>query len=221
MPAAQPSRIYVIAGVNGAGKSSIGGAAFRVFGGDYYNPDEAARRLIAEDPGLDLTEANGTAWRQGVGLLRQAISQHLDFAIETTLGGNTIPRLLAEAAAQSTGIHVWYAGLSGVELHLERVRSRVRHGGHSVPEDAIRRRYERSRLNLIDLLPLLAALRMYDNSAEADPADGKMPAPVLVLHAERRKILNPDDLPRAPDWAKPIIAVALKLAQGGYRARGV
>jgi predicted ABC-type ATPase len=221
MPAAQPSRIYVIAGVNGAGKSSIGGAAFRAFGGDYYNPDEAARRLIAEDPGLDLTEANGTAWRQGVGLLRQAISQHLDFAIETTLGGNTIPRLLAEAAAQSTGIHVWYAGLSGVELHLERVRSRVRHGGHSVPEDAIRRRHERSRLNLIDLLPLLAALRMYDNSAEADPADGKMPAPVLVLHTERRKILNPDDLPRAPDWAKPIIAVALKLAQGGYRARGV
>ena len=93
------------------------------------------------------------------------------------------------------------------------MRSRVRHGGHSVPEDAIRRRYERSRLNLIDLLPLLVALRMYDNSAEADPADGRTPAPVLVLHTERRKILNHDDLPRAPDWAKPIVAAALKIAQ--------
>jgi len=213
MPPARPSRIYVIAGVNGAGKSSIGGAAFRTFGGDYYNPDEVARQLIAADPELDPTEANAAAWRQGVGMLRQAIAEHLDFAFETTLGGNTIPRLLAEAAVQGIGTYVWYAGLSSPELHMQRVRSRVRHGGHNVPEDAIRRRYERSRLNLIALLPLLAALRMYDNSAEADPADGATPAPVLVLHIERGKILNPNDLPRAPDWGKPIVAAALKLAQ--------
>ena len=213
MPPARPSRIYVIAGVNGAGKSSIGGAAFRSFGSDYYNPDEAARQLIAADSGLDPAEANAAAWRQGVGLLRQAITERLDFAFETTLGGNTIPRLLAEAAAQGVAIYVWYAGLSSPELHLRRVRSRVRQGGHNVPEDAIRRRYERSRLNLIALLPLLTALRMYDNSAEADPAVGATPLPVLVLHTERGKILNPDDLPRAPDWAKPIVAAALKRAQ--------
>jgi len=217
MAPARPSRIYVIAGVNGAGKSSVGGAAFRSFGGEYYNPDEAARQLIAADPGLDPTEANVAAWRQGAGLLRQAIAERLDFAFETTLGGNTIPRLLAEAAVQGIGIYVWYAGLSGPERHLQRVRSRVRHGGHNVPEDAIRRRYERSRLNLIALLPLLAALRIYDNSAEADPADGATPEPVLVLHTERGKILNLDDLPHASDWAKPIVAAALKLAQERYR----
>jgi predicted ABC-type ATPase len=213
MPPARPSRIYVIAGVNGAGKSSIGGAAFRNFGGDYYNPDEVARQLIAAAPGLDPAEANVTAWQQGVALLRQAIAERQDFAFETTLGGNTIPRLLAEAAAQGVAIYVWYAGLSSPELHLRRVRSRVRQGGHNIPEDAIRRRYERSRLNLVALLPLLTALRMYDNSAEADPADGATPAPVLVLHTERGKLLNPDDLPRAPDWAKPIVAATLKLAQ--------
>jgi predicted ABC-type ATPase len=213
MSPARPSRIYVIAGVNGAGKSSIGGAAFRSFGGDYYNPDEAARQLIAADPGLDAAEANSAAWQQGVGLLRQAIAEHLDFAFETTLGGNTIPRLLAEAAAQGIAIYVWYAGLFSAELHLRRVRSRVRRGGHDISEDAIRRRYERSRLNLIALLPLVAALRMYDNSADADPADGATPAPVLVLHTEGGKILNPDDLPRAPEWAKPIVAAALKLLQ--------
>jgi predicted ABC-type ATPase len=213
MPPARASRIYVIAGVNGAGKSSIGGAAFRVFGGDYYNPDEAARELIATGPGRDAAEADAAAWRQGVRLLRQAIAERLDFAFETTLGGNTIPRLLAEAAAQGIGIYVWYAGLASPELHLRRVRSRVRRGGHDIPEEAIRRRYERSRLNLIALLPLLTALRMYDNSAEADPADGATPAPVLVLHTDRGKILNPSDLPRAPDWAKPIVAAALKLTQ--------
>jgi len=212
MPPARPSRIYVIAGVNGAGKSSIGGAAFRSFGGDYYNPDEAARQLIAADPKLLLDDANVAAWQQGVGLLRRAIAERLDFAFETTLGGNTIARLLAEAAAQGVAIYVWYAGLSSPELHLRRVRARVRQGGHDVPEDAIRRRYERSRLNLVALLPLLTALRMYDNSMEADPAGGATPVPVLVLHIERGKILNPADLPRAPDWAKPIAAAALKLA---------
>ncbi|HEX9673263.1 MAG TPA: hypothetical protein VGA12_07500 [Burkholderiales bacterium] len=203
--------------MNGAGKSSIGGAAFRSFGGDYYNPDEAARQLIAANPGLDSTEADVAAWQQGVGLLKQAVAERLDFANETTLGGNTIPRLLAEAAAQGVAIYVWYAGLSSPELHIQRVRSRVRHGGHNVPEDAIRRRYERSRLNLIALLPLLAALRMYDNSVESDPADGATPAPVLVLHTERGKIFNPGDLPRAPDWAKPIVAAALKLTLERYR----
>jgi len=213
MAGARPPRIYVIAGVNGAGKSSIGGATFRSFGGDYYNPDEAARQLIAADPRMAPTEANAAAWQQGVGLLRQAIAQRLDFAFETTLGGNTIPRLLAEAAAQGVAIYVWYAGLSSPELHLKRVRSRVRQGGHNIPEDAIRRRYERSRLNLIALLPLLTALRMYDNSAEADPADGATPAPVLVLHTEHGKVLNLADLPHAPDWAKPIVAAALKLGQ--------
>jgi predicted ABC-type ATPase len=213
MPPARASRIYVIAGVNGAGKSSIGGAAFRAFGGDYYNPDEAARELIATDPGRDAARADAAAWRQGVRLLRQAIAERLDFAFETTLGGNTIPRLLAEAAVQGIAIYVWYAGLSSPELHLRRVRSRVRRGGHDIPEEAIRRRYERSRLNLIALLPLLTALRMYDNSADADPAEGATPALVLVLHTEREKILNPADLARAPDWAKPIVAAALKLAQ--------
>lgn len=211
MRPARPSRIYVIAGVNGAGKSSIGGAAFRSLGGEYYNPDEAAGELITANPRLDQTEANIAAWQQGSGLLRQAIAEHLDFAFETTLGGNTIPRLLAEAAAQGIALYVWYAGLSGPELHLQRVRSRVRHGGHDVPEDAIRRRYEHSRLNLIALLPSLAALRIYDNSADADPAAGATPAPVRVLHTERGKILNPDELPQAPDWAKPIVAAALKL----------
>jgi hypothetical protein len=52
---------------------------------------------------------------------------------------------------------------------------------------------------------------VYDNSAEADPAEGKTPKPVLVLHMERGKIRNTDELAAAPDWAKPIVAVGMKL----------
>ena len=51
----------MLAGVNGAGKSSIGGAMFRESGADYYNPDEAAKALIAANPGLEQTKANAAA----------------------------------------------------------------------------------------------------------------------------------------------------------------
>lgn len=214
---ARPSRIYVLAGVNGAGKSSIAGAAFRNYGGEYFNPDEAARRLMAANPGMDQAAANSAAWRKGRDLLEKAIREKLDFALETTLGGGTISRMLAQAAAQGAGIYVWYVGLSSPELHIRRVRSRVRMGGHDIPEQAIRRRFEHSRLNLIALLPVLTALRLYDNSTEADPAAGKTPvlAPVLIM--EHRKILNPGDLPRAPDWSKPIVAAAIKLSRPEMR----
>lgn len=207
----------MIAGVNGAGKSSIGGAAFRENGGEYFNPDEAARRLMAANPGTDQAAANSAAWRQGRSLLEQAIGKNLEFAFETTLGGSTIARLLAGAAARGMAVYVWYVGLSSPELHIRRVRARVRRGGHDIPEETIRRRFEHSRLNLVALLPALTALRLYDNSAEADPAAGKAPAPVPVLVMEHRKILNPGDLPKAPDWAKPIVAAAIKLAQPQMR----
>ncbi len=203
--------IYVLAGVNGAGKSSLGGAAFRAFGADYFNPDEAARALIAANPALTQAEANAQAWQLGKGLLERAIAEGLDFVFETTLGANTMPRLLREAAAKGFGVYVWYAGLSSPELHIARVRARVRKGGHDIPEKDIRRRYEHSRLNLIHLLPHLTALRVYDNSTDADPAAGKAPKPALVLHMERGEILNAADLSHTPEWAKPIVAAALEL----------
>jgi len=117
-------------GVNGAGKSSLGGAAVRELGGDYYNPDEIARILKVKHSELGQTEANSKAWLIGKKLLEKAIANRLDFAFESTLGANTIPVLLRDAAQTGYEIHVWYAGLSNPELHLERVRSRVRKGGH-------------------------------------------------------------------------------------------
>jgi predicted ABC-type ATPase len=208
----EPPRLYVIAGVNGAGKSSIAGAAFREHGADYFNPDEAAHKLRTANPALGQTQANGLARRLGRDLLERAITERLEFAFETTLGASTMPRMLRDAAARGIEVHVWYAGLDSPERHLARVRARVARGGHDIPEEAIRRRFEHSRLNLIHLMPSLTALRVYDNSVEADPALGRPPAPALVLRVERGEILNPQDLATAPGWAKPIVAAAMRLS---------
>ncbi|MEX3652170.1 zeta toxin family protein [Mycolicibacterium fortuitum] len=205
-------RIYVLAGVNGAGKSSIGGAAIRSFGGDYFNPDEAARKLMAANAELDQGRANSLAWHQGRRLLERAIAEKLDLSIESTLGGSTIPKLLAQAAAEGFEVRIWFVGLASPELHIERVRHRVDSGGHDIPESSIRRRWRHSRQNLVQLLPVVTELRVYDNSAEADPAGEHAPLPVLVLHVAGGKIVGPPDLSNTPEWAKPIVAAALKLS---------
>ena len=209
-----PAQIRVLAGVNGAGKSSIVGATIRDKGGEYYNPDEAAREIMAANPGLGQTEANAAAWEQGRKLLERAIDQGLDFTFETTLGGNTMPGLLAEGAKRALEAHVFYVGLGSADAHIERVRQRVRAGGHDIPEADIRRRYRHSLINLVKLLHVLTELRVYDNSATADPATGQAPRPVLVLHMERGRIVGPSDLTSTPAWAKPIVAAALELTQG-------
>lgn len=98
--------------------------------------------------------------------------------------------------------------LSSPELHLARVRARVLRGGHDIPERDIRRRYAASRHNLIELLPRLSSLRVFDNSAEADPATAVAPTPELLLHMEDGRIVQRCDPASAPDWAKPIVLIA-------------
>lgn len=209
----QPAQIHVLAGVNGAGKSSVVGATIRDKGGQYYNPDEAAREIIAANPGLGQAEANAAAWEQGRRLLQRAIDEGLDFTFETTLGGNTMPALLAEAAKRGLRVHVFYVGLDSADTCIERVRQRVRAGGHDISDADIRRRYRHSLINLVKLLPVLTGLRVYDNSASADPAIGQAPRPVLVLHMDRGRIVGPPDLSSTPAWAKPVVAAALDLAR--------
>jgi predicted ABC-type ATPase len=204
------SRVYVLAGTNGAGKSSIAGAMLLRQRVEYFNPDEAARRILAANPGISQTRANGAAWHEGKRLLERAIAERLDFVFETTLGGRTITGLLERAASLGIEVRIWYVGLSSPEHHIARVRARVAKGGHDIPESRIRERYHASRLNLIRLLPSLSELWVYDNSEEADPDGGMAPEPKLVVHIRRGAIVGPRDLSRTPDWAKAIVAAAMK-----------
>ncbi len=204
-------RIGVLAGANGAGKSSVAGAFLRSAGGEYFNPDEATGRILEVQPGISEKDANIQAWNEGLARLQAAIRERQDYWFETTLGGRTIPATLAAAASAGIGVHIWYVGLSSPELHVARVKARVKEGGHDIPRDKILERYDNSRRNLINLLPRLAELRVFDNSQEAGPAIGQRPEPTLVLHMRQGKILNPDDLPNAPEWSKAIIVAALKI----------
>jgi predicted ABC-type ATPase len=208
--------IFVLAGVNGAGKSSIGGSVLREAGMNYFNPDEAASK-IRNELGCSVDEANGLAWQEGKRLLEAAIRKGTRHAFESTLGGKTIPRLLAQAAQSGLEIRVWFIGLASPEQHIARVRDRVAAGGHDIPEAKIRERWESSRRNLIALLPYVADLRLFDNSEERNRATGKIPPPKLLLHWRAGAVVAPEpaELAMTPEWAKPIVAYALQLQRGG------
>lgn len=206
--------IYVLAGPNGGGKSSLGGAAIREKGADYFNPDEATRRIRSTNPHTSERDANIAAWQEGKRLLEEAIAKRLVFAFETTLGGDTMTSLLRRSLAEGIDVRMWYVALARPELHIARVRARVARGGHDIPQNTIRERYDRSRVNLIRLLPDLTELRVFDNSVDADPASGVAPTPLLVLHMVNGKIAGTCDLARVPEWAKPIVAAAINSSKG-------
>ena len=206
-------RILVLAGVNGAGKSSVGGDALRRAGRTWFNPDDYARDLLATSE-CSPTEANAEAWQEGMRRLEIALAEKRSHAFETTLGGNSIPAKLQEAAATHE-VLMWFCGLDSPEHHIARVRQRVIRGGHAIPEAKIRERCITSIANLITLLPLLARLQVHDNSIDAILGQ-PMPNPRLLLQMERGRITWPRELQalhETPDWAKPILEAALQMQE--------
>ena len=211
-PKAKRPVLLVLAGVNGAGKSSIGGnVMLRGAGMAWFNPDTYTRMLM--QGGLALAEANAQAWQHGVDLLDQAVAAGHSHAFETTLGGATMTQRIA-AASSTHDVLMWYCGLSSAEQHIARVANRVAAGGHAIPEAKIRERWIHAPLNLIGLMPRLSELRVFDNSAEAMPGQ-PVDDPRPVLHLRSGVVRFPAtlaDLERTPVWAKPIDKAARDLA---------
>jgi predicted ABC-type ATPase len=202
--------IWVIAGPNGGGKTTIVGEMIRESGADYFDPDEVTRRLCERNPGLSLTDANAIAWQESRRRLEASISNRENFTFETTLGGRTIARLLHRAADGGLAVKVWYVALDSADRHVARVKARVARGGHDVAEGRIRERYDRSRATLSRLVPKLAALKVYDNSFEARVERLERPRLRLILDLADGRIRNRERLADTPEWAKPIVAAALK-----------
>lgn len=204
--------LYVLAGVNGAGKSSIGGHLLERDGLTWFNPDTFARELRVAT-GCDQETANSHAWQEGLRRLDEAIAKGLNHAFETTLGGKTITAKILEAT-KTHDVLIWFCGLSSPELHIARVKARVAAGGHPIPEEKIRERYPMAQLNLIKLMPHVAYIQVYDNSTEA-AANEPVPDPLLVLAMEHGRVKSPASedlkaLQNAPEWTRSILEAALR-----------
>lgn len=208
-PARRRPVLTVLAGVNGAGKSSVGGAALRASGAEYFNPDEYARELRNRGT-LTQETANAIAWAYGKRKLEEAIAQGTDFSFESALGGRTITDLLVHAVGNGHVLDIWFVGLESVDLHLQRVSQRVAKGGHPIPEADIRKRWIGSHENIIRLIPFVRTLRVLDNSREVTAAEKVEPRLLLSIEAGELVYPGPENLFATPAWAKPIVAAAYR-----------
>jgi len=180
----QRPNLYIIAGPNGAGKTTFA----RKFLPDYAKCLEFVNvDLIAS--GLSPFDPERAALKAGRIMLEQIHSlaeRGVDFGFETTLSGKTYVKVLEEVNKRGYLIHIFFLWISDVELALERIRLRVRNGGHHIPEDVVRRRFIRSLPNFLRIYkPLANSWVIFDNS-------GDIPRMIAIEESGKIEILDRD-----------------------------
>lgn len=156
--------VIVIAGPNGAGKSTIAPFLLRDRFGvmNYVNADTLASGLSAFAPEKFAVEAGRIMLRQ----IHELAARREDFAFETTLATRSYAKLLRDLIGSGYTFHLFYLWLQSPEIAVERVKERVRLGGHNIPEEIIRRRYAKGAKNFFALYqPLARNWAVYDNSS--------------------------------------------------------
>jgi len=185
MPA-RPPTIYLIAGCNGAGKTTFAREFLpkEVKCLRFLNADEIARGLSPLDPGAGAVQAGRLLLRQ----IEESLRRRETFGLETTLSGLAYVRLLRQAKRRDYTVKLFYLWLPDASTAIRRVRERVRKGGHDVPADDIRRRFRRSLVNLTrHYLALADGWAIFDNS-------GDRPGLVAEFGDGELKVVNPEIL---------------------------
>ena len=120
--------------------------------------------------------------------IRSLANAREDFAFETTLAGRNFARWLVAKRASGYRAHLAFLSLPSPELALARVAERVRHGGHDVPEEVVRRRFAAGLRNFFGLYQeLVDTWQMFDNSGAGGPrllATGRAGQPAEVVDAD-------------------------------------
>lgn len=160
--------VIVVAGPNGAGKSTSAPYLLRdtLEVSEFVNADAIAAGLSAFRPESVAVAAGRIMLRR----VRQLAAERADFAFETTLATRSYAPWLAGLRQQGYDVHLLFLWLDSADLAVSRVAERVRLGGHDVPAEVVRRRYEKGLRNLFRLYLLLAnSWRLFDNSHAGGP----------------------------------------------------
>ncbi|HMT09470.1 MAG TPA: zeta toxin family protein [Pyrinomonadaceae bacterium] len=158
--------VVIIAGPNGAGKSTLAPHLLRDGLGiyEYVNADTIAQGLSAFAPESAAMEAGRVMLERLKGLAKEG----RNFAFETTLATRFYSKWLRSIQQQGYNVHLVYLWLSSPELAIERVAARVRDGGHNIPMETIRRRYERGLDNFFKLYqPFVDSWEVLDVSEDS------------------------------------------------------
>ena len=146
----------IIAGVNGTGKTSFRG----VLEGQGENlgriidPD-----LIARSCGHNEIAAGKAALRE----IRDCLEKGLTFTQETTLSGFQVLHTMKAAKALGYRVTMYYIGLNSQYESIYRIAGRVRKGGHDIPPEDVKRRFEKRFISLERAVKYCDKVVFYDN----------------------------------------------------------
>jgi predicted ABC-type ATPase len=156
--------IYLIAGSNGAGKTTFAKEFLRRHAAvvRFLNADEIARGLSPFAPS-QLALKGGRILLSEV---KSCIAKGESFALESTLSGKTYLALFQGARTKGYGLQLHYLWIATVTDAIERIQQRVLQGGHHVPTEDVKRRFGRSLQNLVEsYLPIADQWVIWDNTS--------------------------------------------------------
>ena len=174
-------RILIFAGPNGSGKSTITRGI--PICGIYVNADDIKR--ISHCTDLE-------AAQEAEQIRQMLLKSHKDFTFEAVLSTDRNLELLQEAKEQGYEIHAVFVLTNDPCINVERVKYRVKAGGHDVPEEKIISRYERSLRNLSRLVRIADHTRVIDNSGDK---------PHLICEVLEQQIT----IWETPQWSKKAV----------------
>ena len=147
--------IIVFAGPNGSGKTTITKLAKTI--GPYINADD----IKASSHCTDMDAA-----QQAEKLREEAVSAKIDFTFETVLSTDRNLNLLKKAKESGYFIRCIYVITSDPDINVMRVKARAYAGGHDVPDDKIKSRYDKALKLIPELVSICDIMHLYDNSEE-------------------------------------------------------
>lgn len=154
---------YIIAGANGSGKTTFAKEFLPEYAKcpNFVNADLIARGLSPFSPRQAAIKAGKLVLEQ----IDELSSRGVDFAFETTLAGKTYVKHFQSLKEKGYRLHLFFLWVPTSQLAIARIRDRVAEGGHDVPVEDIKRRFERSIENLFKVyLLFLDTWMLFDNS---------------------------------------------------------
>ncbi len=155
--------LYIISGCNGAGKTT---ASFTILPEildcrEFVNADEIAKGLSPFQPEKVAFEAG----RIMLNRIDELFKNQENFAFETTLATKIYKQKIKVAKENNYNTTLLFFWLRNSDLAKERVKTRVKEGGHNIPTDIIERRYVNGIKNLFDIyLEIVDQILIFDNS---------------------------------------------------------
>ena len=156
-------KLYIIAGPNGAGKTTFAKEFLPHYAKcpNFVNADLIAMGIAPFSPAAASIKAGKLLLNE----IDQFISRNVDFAFESTLAGKTYVHLIKEAKSKGYSVYIFFLWIPSMQLAKERIRQRVKQGGHHVSDADVKRRLDRSLSNFFGLyMPLADAWDIFDNS---------------------------------------------------------